>query len=328
MMGRKQKMIKRQKQKWVGLCLIGVLLAGCAEVQEKEEEVLRCITFYCSIKGVNSTISAVARSMEEQLKGQEEIQLSNYNLSADLYGSLEYKVDTAIALDMDVMILSGSLSEDDEEACQKLKEAGILLILVDGDKEESGRYAYIGTDNFQAGQETARMVAQQFKQCKVAIVSSPHGTGRDTSSSRYQRRQGFLTEAEEQENISIVGECICSTETLDSIKTIRNFLDEYPQTNVLFCTDSASGVSAAKVVAERGLEDTMYVICFDMPVQVKEEIQRGSIDAAVIQDTEQIGAACIEVLKEIQRGDYSTQDGKITIDCKMVTQENIEENTE
>lgn len=34
------------------------------------------------------------------------------------------------------------------------------MILVDGDVEESGRYAYIGTDNYGIGEEAADFLAE------------------------------------------------------------------------------------------------------------------------------------------------------------------------
>lgn len=314
-----------KKWKWISAILTVSLLTGCTPTPDEEEEAMRCITFYSNVKGVNSTVSFIAQSIEEQLKGKKGIQLSTYNLSAELYG-LEYKVDTAIALDMDVVILNGMQSEGDTAYYQKLTQAGIPFILVDGDREDSGRCAYIGTDNLQAGRDAARAAAQQFKECQVGMISSPiQSSGGKISGSRRQRQEGFLEEAEKQQNISVAAECVCPSETLEALKNVRTLLDEHPEINVLFCADSASGIAAAKVIKERNLEEEMYVICFDMPSQVAEEIQNGVIDAAFIQDTERIGEACVAVLEELKEDRNAVQDLTIPIACKMVTQENLEE---
>ena len=315
--------MKLKKRKWIFLVLIVSVLSGCTKKQKEAQEALRCIIFYCNVKGVNSTISFIAQSLEEQLKDEDGIWLSTYNLSNELYGSLEYKVDTAIALDMDVVILNSTRSSKDEVFYKKLTQAGIPFILVDGDAEDTGRCAYIGTDNFATGKEAARIVKEQFEDCKVGIVSSPI-RGERISVSRKQRVDGFLEEVQEQENVAVVSECVCETDTLAAMQTIREFLDEYPEINTLYCVDSASGIAAAKVVKERKIEEEMYVICFDMPAQVEEEIQNGTIDAALVQDTDKIGEACAEVLSKLKNDPSSIQNQTISIDCKIMTKESLE----
>ena len=313
---------KKKKGMFLFLTLAAAALGGCAHTKKEAQENLRCIMFYSSVRVVNSTISFVAHSLEEQLKDEDGIWLSAYQLPDELYGSLEYKVDTAIALDMDVAILNSAQSEDDMVFYERLTQAGIPFILVDGDAQDTGRCAYIGTDNFEAGKKAAKIAQEQSGDCKVGIVSSPIPGGR-VSTSRKQRIDGFSEKTQEQEHIEIVSECVCETDTLRAMQTIREFLDEYPQINTLYCADSASGIAAAKVVQERGIEDEMFVICFDMPAQVEEEIQNGTIDAALVQDTEKIGEACAGVLRQLKQDCSSIQNETISIDCKVVTKESL-----
>ena len=68
----------------------------------------------------------------------------------------------------------------------------------------------------------------------------------------------------------------------------------------------------------------MYVICFDMTAQVEEEIQNGTIDAALVQDTDKIGEACAEVLSKLKNDPSSIQNQTISIDCKIMTKESLE----
>lgn len=315
--------MRQKKWKMMILGLVICVLTGCGQVQQ--EESMRCITFYRSIKGVNSVILSVAKNIEKQLKKQDQIWISTYELPDESYLSLDYKVDMAILLQMDAVILNGTKSDGDQEAYQKLKDAGIPFILVDGDNEESGRYAYIGTDNVQAGCEAAKAAAEQFEKCTVGILSAPVQEGNRTSRSRDQRREGFLKESEEQDNISVVGECVCPNQLLEAIPVMREFLDEYPEMNVLFCLDSASGIAAAKVIEERGIQEEMYVICFDLPVQVEEEIQNGGIDVTLLQDTEKTAEACIQVLKELKEGENLNEGQKISVECRMITKEDLEQ---
>ena len=110
------------------LCCGGCAGVACGmeECAEKKESngagQLRCIAFYSSVNGVSSTIFRVTSSIQEHLGTDERILLSVYCLPSDLYESLDYKVKTAAALDMDVMIVSNMSGDLDEDNLEELQE--------------------------------------------------------------------------------------------------------------------------------------------------------------------------------------------------------------
>ncbi len=249
--------------------------------------------------------------------------VSTYQLNHDAYGSLEYKVDIAIALGMDVLILSGSAASDETAPFQKLQEAGIELILIDGDVEESGRCAYVGTDNKRAGEQGAELFAERVEHCVVGILSSPVKGKSFSSGSRQERRIGFVDAVKQKEatehEILIAADEICPLETAEATEKIEELLGKTPGINALFCLDSASAIAAAQAVRKLEKTEEIYVACFDMPAQVEEEMKKGGIDAALVQDSKACGKLCIEILKELAAERGSVQNRRELLECEIVT---------
>ena len=184
--------MKRVKTIWKVFLAIIIIIMGMLiliPVSAKNSKPLRCLIFYSNVKGVNSMIAQAAQKMETELDGDDDIWLSVYELGEESYSSFETKADIAIELDADVLILSGSAIERETDF-QKLEENQIKLILVDGDMKESGRCAYVGTDNQKAGQQGADLLEKRFEDCAIGILSSSVNQ-ENLNKSREERREGF-----------------------------------------------------------------------------------------------------------------------------------------
>lgn len=288
----------------LSLCFRGSAGAadGKEESIEKQEgndaEQLRCIAFYSSVNGVSSTIFRVTSSIQEHLGMDKMISLSVYCLPADLYESLDYKVKTAVALDMDVMIVSNMSGDLDEGNLRELQENQIFVLAVDGQPSAYELSACIGADNRSAGRQAARLVADMAgEHCAGMLATSFRGG--NISVSRRERQTGFEEEAKGCDRIEILPLFICTANTLEAMRSIREYLGENPQIDVLYCLDSASGVIASKILSEQGRTDEVYVICFDQTEQVQRELKQGGIDAVIEQEAEKIGRACVDFLRRM-----------------------------
>ena len=319
--------MKKEQKKRMGI-LTALLLAvtsgiTIADAAAEQREPLRCLIFYSKMKGVNSVIAQAADEMERELEDTDDIEISAYPLSSDLYSSLDYKVNLAIELDMDVLILSGTAAGGDQEAFAQLEEAGVKLILMDGDIADSGRCAYVGTDNEQAGRQGARLLEGQDNACRIGILSAPvSGTG--VEGSRRERRQGFLEELEKMnsqtpDQFQVMEDMTCSHEIQEASGQIGQLLEKEKELNVLFCLDSASGIAAARAVEQSGKQEEVYVICFDYPAQVEEEMEKGGIDVALVQDAQQCGRLCVQILKKIKEHPENTEVYRKMLECEVVT---------
>lgn len=330
---------KKSYKKLVFLLFMAVIVPGVKQTSQiltaAEPLTLRCIVFYSSVNGVNSTISHITQSILDHLnttetdgndknnksnKKEGDVSLSVYCLDAEYYSSLEYKIDTAQALDMDVIILADMPEDADASIYEKLEENGIYLIIVDGEPADYDLSACIGTDNREAGVSVAKMLAEKEEPVQAGIVATLFRNGQ-ISSSRRERKNGFLDEAKNYENLKTEEICVCSSDTLEAMQKMREYLEKYPDMNVLYCLDSASGVIVSKILTEQGRTDEVYVICFDDTEQVKKEMQQGGIDAVLVQNTDKTGQECAEFLQNMAKNQdrsdfYRTQIG---VPCKIIT---------
>lgn len=275
---------------------------GCAAAQEAGEEPLRCISFYSSVNGLNSTVFYITQSIGEYLQGEEGISLSVYCLPSDLYESLDYKIKTAAALDMDVMILSNMPQDLDEAVWKELEENELFVLVVDGSPSEYPASACIGTDNWDAGVQAARLAAQREGEQHAGIVATSFRSNQ-ISDSRKERRDGFCEEAQNQEGLTVEGEIVCTSDTLEAMAAVREFLEENPAVNVLYCLDSSSGIIVSEILRQQGMGEQVYVLCFDQTEQVSQEMEQGGIDGVLVQDTDQIGVRCGEFLIQMRQAE-------------------------
>ncbi|MDO4275619.1 MAG: sugar ABC transporter substrate-binding protein [Eubacteriales bacterium] len=311
----------------VGLLFLYFILI-CTEKTRAEDrkEELRCIAFYSSVNGVNSTISYVTQSILENLGEEDAVSLSVYCLPSDLYESMDYKVKTAVAFDMDVMIVADIPEEADVDILRTLQDENIFVLAVDGHNSSYEQSASIGTGNRSAGVQAAQMIAERVGNQQAGMVATSFRNSK-ISGSRRERQVGFVEEAENHQNLQVKPECICSSDTLEAMQTVRKYLDENPGINVMYCLDSASGVTVSKVLAEQGRTEDVYVLCFDYTEQVRQEMQQGGIDAVIVQNPEKTGQECAEFLRKIVSGTDIEEliQAEITVPCKIIDLESAED---
>lgn len=314
----------RERRAESGLLLLCLILSASSEAygainNTGEADPLRCISFYSSVNGLNSTIYYVTQSISECLEGEKNIALSVYCLPSDLYESVDYKIKTAAALDMDLMILSSFPEELDDTLQQELEDNEIFALIVDGQPSDYKLSACIGTDNLDAGVQAAKSAEKLSGAHQVGIVATSFRSS-EISASRQERRDGFVQEAETYQNMTVVGECVCSSNALEAMQTVQEFLEEYPGIDVLYCLDSSSGITASEVLRQMKREKEVTVICFDNTDQVQQEMDAGGIDMVLVQNTEKIGQECAEFLLQMSRREMDSLCQKqISIPCLMVT---------
>lgn len=315
------------------IILSGILfLGGCTSAQREEgQEPLRTVIFYPNTaeEEEQNIVKGIAKAAQEALDGKEQVLFSVYEIRKEQYTSMEYKVDAAAAMMPDVVILGGADPSHSAEEYRKLVDNEIHFLLIDGDHKDSGRDAYIGIDNEQAGEMGAKFISQQLSpKSKVGIISPilPESVGNELiPASLVQRYQGFCRQLEQYEMIAIPAECECTLDNFSALQKVTEFLEQNQEIDVLFCTDSVSGAAAANAVKNLDMGAQVKIICFDLTNQIVSGIKEGIIEAAIIQDTRAIGEACANLLCEMQDGRVLTGEDSILVDCQIVTTENLED---
>ncbi len=265
----------------------------------KAEEPLRAVIFYQEQTWLQefNIMHQIADKTQSALEGHPEVALSCYGVaSMDVVQSIQAAID----MQADVLLCNGVNSEKCLAAYAQLHEAGVRLILVDGDAPEAGRLAYIGTDNAQSGAWALNWIADRCGQAARIAVLMP---ALNTSLCSVGARAAQFEKSAAEKGAMIVTKCETSYDSLEAIRRIGAMLDEHPEINVLYCTDAVSGKAAATLVQERALCDKITVITYDRFEQIDTYLESGAVDVTLTQNTEAVGTVCAEMLIRMANGE-------------------------
>lgn len=322
MNGRKRKRITRLFLYF----LIVSFLGGCEkEVTPKDEDKTR-ILYFSREKNLyqeNNVWAQIAEGLTEEATKHDNLLLSIYEQADSARINYDEQVEIAISMDTDILIAHGAISQKTKERYQELKEAGIKLVLLDGDVPESGRIMYIGTDNKEEGRRAASLALKKIEgEIFVGILDEQRDIKNQPVASLSDRQEGFEEIVDKSERMEVKAKETGLNSLLKVTEAAQNMLEEYPEINLLFCTDSITGQAAASVVKEKNLAGKVHVICFDMTKEIKKKIQEGVIDFTMVQQTKECGKICIQELAKRKKEEESKE---IYLECEIVTKENIEE---
>lgn len=291
-----------------------------AFASSQREEPLRAAFFYSReiwVQDIN-IMQQIGNSIANALEDAPEVSLSCYGTDSL---TMDQAVRAVISMETDVLFYYGLDSENAKINYQRLLDHGIRLILVDGDIEESGRFAYIGTDNYQSGRQAVELIQQEAgADARVGVLAPDIDTALCSVSSRLD---GFLTAAREA-GLSVEGTCETTYDSLSAIKSIRKFLETYPDVDVLYCAEAVSGQAAADVLRELGREDDLMVLTYDINSRIQEDLMEGALDITLSQDTEAVGQACADLLLELAKNRGMEEGNDVFFSCIPITSEDLE----
>ena len=310
--------VKSEWKRWSrGYRLGAALLLGAMSctatdsIAAEGEEALRAAIFYPKqiwVQDIN-IMEQIAVSMENALQEAETVHLSCYGMEELV---MEDAVEAAINMQTDILIYNGIDSEEAAQNYSRLQEQGIRLLLVDGDVESSGRLAYIGTDNEKAGWQAAEYIDQAMgSKAVIGVIAPALDTGLQSVGARLR---GFA-QASRERNMKVEVYCETTYDSLTAMQRIESMLDEQPQVKVSFCGEAVAGQAAADVGRERGLEEELTVLTYDMNSRISQDLRDRALDVTFVQDTEAVGKACADFLLQLaeEKNDLVPED--ILFDC-------------
>ncbi len=211
----------------------------------------------------------------ESTKGQE-LQLVDY---------LRLAIDT----NYQGIIIQG----DDESSLPFIAEAWqakIPTLTVVSDLPDSGRLAYVGTNNYYAGYVAGKILCQSIKkeQPKLAILSPLRRVDLKSSVAESIKIFGFREAISRKEtNLPLWKK---SNPTLiDSLITVRTLLQKEPQLDGIYATYPEGTLAVARAIFEKNLQQQIKVLgSGDLP-EIREYLKNETLTASIVEYPYQIG---------------------------------------
>ncbi|WP_449539150.1 sugar-binding protein [Ferdinandcohnia sp. Marseille-Q9671] len=205
--------------------------------------------------------------------------------------------DKAIKSRVDGIIVQG-LNEEFTELINKSERQGIPVITIDTDSPESMRHAYIGSDNYVAGQLAGKALVEDTNgKATVGIITpsldNPH---------HRQRVQGFKDVVEKEDGIEIVAINESKITRVEAEEKAYNMLLEHKNITAFYGTSSYNGIGIVSAAKSLQKQDDIYVITFDPIGENLELLRNGDIDAIVQQHPYEMGYVSVERMFDLMNG--------------------------
>ncbi|MEX0876858.1 MAG: substrate-binding domain-containing protein, partial [Phycisphaerales bacterium] len=201
-------------------------------------------------------------------------------------------------------------------------DAGVVVVTFDSDAPESGRMAYYGVDDREAGREVMRQLAAHMGESgKVAVL-----TGNPAASNLQKRVEGVVAQAAEYEGI---GEPSVYSFTPETATEAAAKMQQVQSANPditgwalvggwpLYTDNALDGIH----------ENTMIVSMDPLPLPL-EYVRKGQVQVLVGQPYYGWGEKSVEMIIDKLEFNREPESELIFADFDIVTQENVEEYAE
>jgi len=176
-------------------------------------------------------------------------------------------------------------------------QAGIPVICVDSDAPDSKRILFVGTDNFQAGMESGRRMAELL-----------HGKGRIvliTITGQFnleERRRGVDEALKKYPEIKITQELNDKGDPRianDQISALLESKDKKDQFDAILCLEASGGPGAAEALHRLNMDGKYPVVAMDKNPDTLDWISRGAIAATVAQKSYTMAYYSLKLLDDL-----------------------------
>jgi ribose transport system substrate-binding protein len=263
----------RQLQILLPLILPAVLLASCAQPYHQPEERYIFVAFntnlpYWQEAEAGLTDGAKQMGVKAELTGPTTFS-PNEELTA---------FQQAVAQKPSGILLSASNPEIFKSPIYAAVQQGIPVICVDADSPESARLLFVGTDNFRAGQESGKRIADLLGgKGNVAVITIPGQFNLE------ERLRGVNDVLKKFPGIKIVKTVDDKGDPRNAYDAISTLVKSKDKPDGILCLEASGGAGAADALHRLDLTGKIRIVSFDKDPETLDGIEKGWISATIVQ---------------------------------------------
>ncbi len=301
--------------------LVLALVAGLAGAEEPRKPVIALVP-----KGAShvfwKTVEAGAREAAAEL-GVE--LLWSAPAKEDDRAQQMAMVDTLVIRKVDALGLAPLDAVALRDKAARATEQGIPVAIFDSPlaKPEGAAFAYVGTDNFEAGKLGAKGLAAAIGG-KGRVILLRYNPG---SASTEQREEGFLAGIREFPGIEVIssnqhgGVSIASALEKSKSLLLRYSGDKAP--TAIFCANQSTTQGMLQALQQRGLAGKVTFVGFDPTLALVESLRKGEVSGLVAQNPHAMGKRTVQALVAKLRGEAVPE--RTDTGCVFVTPANVDQ---
>jgi ribose transport system substrate-binding protein len=213
-------------------------------------------------------------------------------------------LEDAITRKVDAVMLAPLHADALVPGIEKAHAAGIKIILVDSHANTESYDAFLFTDNGAA----ARLAADELAKViggngKVAIINAQAGAGTTMT-----RENDFKAQmADKYPGITVIGTQYSDGDATKALNIATDFMTANPDLAGMYACNEGSTTGGGNGIDQAGKSGIVHFVGFDWSDNTKALIERGVLDATMVQNPYQMGyqgvQAAVDLLagKQVQR---------------------------
>ncbi|MFI5092611.1 MAG: substrate-binding domain-containing protein [Candidatus Acidiferrum sp.] len=253
--------------------LLGVALAACQEPYHQKDE-----QYYLISANINLPYWQEA---EAGLRDAATVMGVKAEMDGPTTLSPKDELDSfqkAVALHPAGILVSVMSQELLKPAIDAAVAQGIPVICIDADAPDSHRIVFVGTDNFRAGQESGKRMADILKgQGRVVIVTVPGQPNLD------ERVRGVAEALKKYPGIKIAQTIDDKGDPRAANDGVSALLAKKEKVDGVICLEASGGSGVAEALHRLDLTGKIAIVSFDKDPETLDGIDKGWINATVVQ---------------------------------------------
>lgn len=263
-------------------------------------------------------------------RGQEE------NVYVDLLGehlpqeySREDLMRIAMASGVDGIFVESDESDEMLQMIDEAVERGIPVVTLYGDNTHSERCSFVGVGSYNLGREYGRQVLKLIAAQKnpdvldVAVLVNAHALNSAQNIVCSGIQDALEQEKLQGPEIELSLVTVDDTNTFSVEESIRDIFMEKKLPDIIICLNELNTTCVYQAVVDYNCVGEVSILGYYDTDTILKAIERNVIYATISIDTEQMGAFCVDALREYYRYGYTSQ--YFTADVTIIDQNNVGE---
>lgn len=235
------------------------------------------------------------------------------------YETQNRMIGEAVEAGAEAIVFSAIDYEKNAGAIDDAAQRGVRIVSIDSGVGSDRVSAYIGTDNYAAGQMAARAALERVEgPLRVGIVNYNEATA--NGQGRVQGATDALTESGRAQITEVITTLVDAPRA--QTDTVALLL-AHPEINVLLAFNEPTSVGVARAVRTLSRADDTFVVCFDSNVETIDALQAGRVDALVVQNPYAMGYLGVESAYKLLSGQDAGLEAVVDTSTQIVDRENL-----
>lgn len=226
-------------------------------------------------------------------------------------------LDRMISSNVDGIITQGIEGQRFKDLVHKGNEKNLPIVAIDADIPESGRKAYVGSNNVDAGKRAGQAISNNTTgEQYVGIVM-----GRFDAINQQERIDGLKSEIDQHPRIHLVAKEKSDITETGAAQATYSLLKEHPEITALIGISALDGIGIVDGLHKIAPHKSIYIIGFGLLPETRALIQEDKINATIAQYPEKMGYNAVKIMVKLQG--KTVLDKERFIDTDIIKKEDL-----